>query len=131
MIHPAHLIAPFCFTARSFVALELAAAVYSTPAILRACYKFADRIHSLVVPADSDDFVVALWTRSGETVSQDFLGEFTRELNDQQLRHELAREAGPLREMIVAQAFAEGNLLDEGEDEADYEDDPHGIARNR
>ena len=59
------------------------------------------------------------------------IGEFCNELLDQQLRLALSREAGPIREILFAQAFAEGNLLDPQRDEGDYQSDPLGIGRCR
>ena len=39
------------------------------------------------------------------------IGEFFNELLDQQIRFSLDAEFAPLRTLIVAQAFSEGNLL--------------------
>jgi His-Xaa-Ser system protein HxsD len=122
---------PFVFEAESITTMEIEASSYSLPAVLRASYKLSDRLFSFILPQDSRTegrFVVALWTRRGDTLSQDLLGEFCRELADQELRVRLAEEAADIGAMIVAQAFAEGNLLEPGLDDDDYRTDPRGIA---
>ena len=121
----------FAFTEGRVIALEIGTSLYSSSAILRACYKFADRLYSFVSPTETDAVLaVALWSRTGGEVSPSLVGEFCSELADQELRERLARETGPLREMVVAQAFAEGDLPGEL-DESDYEADPLGIAAPR
>jgi hypothetical protein len=41
------------------------------------------------------------------------VGEFENALLDHQLRFEIARETATLRELIVAKAFAEGDVLED------------------
>jgi His-Xaa-Ser system protein HxsD len=121
---------PFAFVEGRVIGLELSTSVYSSSAILRACYKFADRLYSFVSPTEDDAVAVALWSRGGGELSPSLLGEFCNELADQELRRQLAQETAYLRDMVVAQAFAEGDLSGEL-DEADYEADPLGIAATR
>lgn len=114
-------------------AVEVDLSVFELPAVLRACYKLTGRCH-VFVARDRDDpglVVVTLGTRSAEIDLRACIGELADELIDQQLRQQLAREAGSVREIIVAQAFAEGNLLEAESDEADYRTDPLGIGRRR
>lgn len=121
----------FAYVEGRVIAIEIATYIYSSSAILRACYKFADRLHSFVSCAETNAvLVVVLWPRSGGELSPSLVGEFCSELADQELRVRLALETGPLREIIVAQAFAEGDLPGEL-DESDYEADPLGIATTR
>jgi hypothetical protein len=49
-------------------------------------------------------------------------GEFENALLDHQLRFEIARETATLRELIVAKAFAEGDVLEDPPvgDDRDY-----------
>ena len=56
-------------------------------------------------------------------------GDFLNELLDQALRERLEAEFGPVRELIVAQAFSEANMLDPVRDDGDYNDDPLSIGR--
>lgn len=124
---------PFAFGLGRIVALEVSVATYSTGAVLRTCYKHSDRLYSYITPAPetTGTLVVSLWTRSGEQVTPEMIGEFCSELNDQELREQLAEKTATIRELIVAQAFAEGNLFSPSSDEADYEADPLGITRSR
>lgn len=122
---------PFAFVQGRVVALEISISAYCSSAVLRACYKFADRVYSFLSTTESEGtLALALWSRSGGEVPPGFLGEFCNELADQELRERLAREAGPIRELIVRQAFAEAEFTDE-DDDADYEADPLGIAARR
>jgi His-Xaa-Ser system protein HxsD len=122
---------PFAFVEGRVVALEVNTSVYSLPAVLRACYKNADQLYSFIAPAEAGAvLIVTIWSRSGGDIPEDLIGGFCNELADQELRERLARETGPIREMIVAQAFGEGNFAGE-ENEDDYEDDPLGVATTR
>ena len=47
------------------------------------------------------------------------------------VRERLERQFGDVRTLIVAQAFAEGNLLDAAGADEDYVEDPSGIGRPR
>jgi len=58
-------------------------------------------------------------------------GDFSNELIDQRLRERLEQQFGDVRTLIVAQAFAEGNLLDAASADGDYASDPQGIGRLR
>jgi His-Xaa-Ser system protein HxsD len=113
--------------------LEVDLSIFSLPAILRACYKLTDRCYAFVAraPEAAETVVVTLGTKVAGQDVRSLTGELANELIDQQLREELAREAGPIRELLVAQAFAEGNLLDPDRDDADYREDPRGIGGRR
>lgn len=113
------------------VALIVDLTIYAMPAVLRASYRFSERCFFFLRREAPGTVTVHVQNRSpGETVDR-WIGDFANELLDQQLREHLAQEAGPLRELIAAQAFAEGNLLDEDRDEGDYGADPANIARTR
>ena len=53
------------------------------------------------------------------------------ELVDQQLRVQLDAEFRDVRTLIVAQAFAEGNLLDPNDERIDYRTDPREAGKRR
>ena len=53
----------------------------------------------------------------------------SNELINQRIRLDIAAETKSIRELIVAQAFAEADLLDRSRSEGDYHDDPRGIAK--
>ena len=111
------------------VAVEIDTSIYSVDAILRAIYKFTDRcyvlLHSDTAPHHC---VVHLTAKSPSSELEQLVGEFGNELLDQQLRQRLEQQFGEIRSLIVAQAFAEGNLLDRDRDEGDYLLDPRGIG---
>lgn len=104
--------------------------IYSQPAVERACYKLTDRcwIEIRRDPDSMESLELALHPKAEEFAIRPLVGELFNELLDQQIRERLAVEAGPLRELIVAQAFAEGNLLDPWRDEGDVAEDPLGIS---
>jgi His-Xaa-Ser system protein HxsD len=115
------------------IALEIDTSLYSQRAILRACYKLTDRCYILLTRCTENPSKVclALSPKKAETAPAPLAGEVCNELIDQQIREELARDMAPLREIIAAQAFAEGNLLDTQRDDGDYEADPLGIGNGR
>ena len=113
--------------------LKVDSTVYSKPCLFRTCYKFTDRCY-VFLSHDEDDqkTIITVLSPKAESVDLNQLsGEFFNELLDQQVRDSLSKETGELRNLIVAQAFAEGNLLDESRDEGDYEADPLGISKHR
>jgi len=57
--------------------------------------------------------------------------EFENELIDQQLRVQLESQFHDVRTMIVAQAFAEGNLLASDGENVDYRTDPQNAGCRR
>jgi His-Xaa-Ser system protein HxsD len=125
----AHLLQLGCHAA----AIKVDTTIYSQPALLRTCYKFTDRAYlHLSRDENSPDCVVLIVGMKTEKGSiADLMGNLCNELVDQQIRQNLADEAGPVRVMIVAQAFSEGNLTDADRDAGDYEADPRNIGRQR
>ena len=98
------------------VLFEADASVYSADAVLRAAYKLTDRCFVFVFPGEQSQgkLIAALYPKdTGEDLAA-IAGQFSNELIDQQIREELNREHGHIRAAIVAQAFAEGNLLANG-----------------
>jgi His-Xaa-Ser system protein HxsD len=115
----------------SGLALVVDLGVFSKEATLRACYKFTDRAYVFLARGDGTELIVTLRAKSREQSLSPLAGDFANELVDQQLRQDLEIESGQVRNLIVAQAFAEGNLLDEDRDEGDYRGDPADIGRHR
>ena len=114
----------------SDASLEIDTSIYSKEAILRAVYKFTDRCY-VVLRTDTERLCSCKAHFTSKTNATDIValcGEFANELVDQQLRVQLEAQFGAVRSVIVAQAFAEGNLLDRDRDEDNYETDPHGIG---
>ena len=113
--------------------LKVDSTVYSKPCLFKTCYKFTDRCYVFLSrDADNQETIIAVLSPKAEAVDlKQLSGEFFNELLDQQVRDSVSQETGELRNLIVAQAFAEGNLLDESRDEGDYEADPLGISKHR
>lgn len=110
--------------------LSLSRSVYSLKAVLAAAYKFSDRFAVLVDTDGDERWTVFLIGPDGVSVDS-ILTAFTTELGDQQLRCLLESEFGPLRTLIVAQAFSEGNLLDPGRETEDDKADVRGTGLRR
>jgi His-Xaa-Ser system protein HxsD len=114
----------------SRVVIEIDTSIYSRDAVTRASYKFTDQCHILLDshPTRSGHLLAYLDPKVATTNLQTLYGEFANELLDQQLRERLEAQFGDVRSLIVAQAFAEGNLLDRDRDEGDYVADPRNIG---
>lgn len=116
----------------STAVLQVDMTLYELDAILRACYKYTDRCYLFLTREPASESVVNIFFMSKhQSDLPTVMGEFCNELVDQSLRLALSQEFGPIRELIVAQAFAEGNLLDTQRDDGDYSSDPLGIGERR
>jgi len=105
-------------------------AVYSVEALFRVCYGFTDRCYLYLQPADPVSVIrVRFSKKTSDSDLSLMAGEFSNELINQKVRMDVAAETRAIRELIVAQAFAESSLLDTSLSEADYLDDPKGIAQ--
>jgi len=118
------------WVAGNTAALSVSSAVYSQKAVLAAAYKMSDRCTVLVDTDGGDRWVVYLIAQAGRD-PHSLLPVLIRELADQALRDRLEQEFGPVRTLIVAQAFSEGNLLDSGRDDADHRLDPGSTEQRR
>ena len=104
--------------------------VYSLEALFRVCYAFTDRCYLFLQPEESSPVIRVRITRKSPDCDMTTLaGEFSNELINQRVRLQIASETRSIRELIVAQAFAEADLLDRSLSESDYVGDPKGIAR--
>lgn len=120
------------WTARaSDAVLELDRTIYSLDAILRSAYKFGDRCQIVLQPEGDRRVRVCVAIRGDPSCADALVGELANDLIDQELRGRLEQQFGGVRALIVAQAFAEGNLLDSARDEGDYHADPRGAGRQR
>lgn len=90
-------------------------AIYSKSSLFRALYKFTDRAYIFLSRSDDDSnsIVVSITSKKNSDDPHQIIQEFGNELIDQGVREILEEEFGSLRDLIVAQAFSEGNLLDE------------------
>lgn len=109
--------------------LEVDTAIYSLEALFRVCYSFTDRCYLFLEPATKDTGVVVRITGKKPDFDLDTVaGEFSNALIDERVRRDIATETMSIRELIVAQAFAEVDILDRSLAEASYAEDPKGIA---
>jgi His-Xaa-Ser system protein HxsD len=117
------------------VSIEVDTQLYALPAVQRAAYKFTDRYHVSMHRLDGVNpprVTITLTPKSSgvQVDERQLTGDFLNELLDQALRERLEAEFGPVRELIVAQAFSEANLLDPARDDGDYDSDPLSIGRD-
>jgi His-Xaa-Ser system protein HxsD len=104
--------------------------IYSLDALFRVCYAFTDRCYLFLQPGGHTSAVKVRFSRkTPECDLAQIAGEFSNALIDQRVRMQIASETGGIRELIVAQAFAEADLIDRTVSESSYLDDPKGIAR--
>jgi His-Xaa-Ser system protein HxsD len=114
------------------VALAIDTTIYSLDVILRAAYKFTgDSFVFLSRKDNSAQQILAVFVAKDGSAAPELIGRFSNELLDQRLRESLDKQFGPLRTLIVAEAFAEGNLLDGDRDGGDYVSDPRGAGARR
>jgi len=106
--------------AHTAATLRIDKAVYSKPAVLRACYWFGRDLHCRVDEV-AECLVVFLSLRvAAPTLDQprikpidDWLSDFFDALLDFQLRVEIQAETATVRELIIAKAFAESGILED------------------
>jgi His-Xaa-Ser system protein HxsD len=114
------------------IELEVDPTVYSVDALLRAAYKFTDRVYVHIGPPREGGGRAVLLTARRETDPlAALIGEFMNELIDQELRVRLDAEFAAARTLIVAEAFRDGPELERTSNGDDYCEDPHGAATRR
>lgn len=104
--------------------------LYSRETLFRVCYLFTDRCYLFLSQEENSPVIQVRFTRkSTDPDLKKLAGEFSNELINQKVRLDVATETKAIRELIVAQAFAEADLFGGGDSESGYLDDPKGIAR--
>ncbi|WP_198405317.1 His-Xaa-Ser system protein HxsD [Ralstonia solanacearum] len=90
--------------------MELDKAVYRLEAVQKAAYRFIDRV-TVLISQEGDKLVceMTLIKGSGDP-SEALLGDFKRELLDQELRLQIKEETAPARDLILAYAFSRTGL---------------------
>jgi His-Xaa-Ser system protein HxsD len=84
--------------------------VYGLEAVFRACYAFTDRCYMFLRECGPTQLTVTFRKRKSPKTLTALIEEFANELINQRVRVHLAAETKQVRQMIVAQAFAEGDL---------------------
>jgi His-Xaa-Ser system protein HxsD len=87
--------------------------IYARIALLKTCYWFTNRCYIFIYRHDEQHLAVRLAGKPSTSSLDAIAGEFENALLDHQLRFEIASETATLRELIVAKAFAEGNVLED------------------
>jgi len=93
--------------AEGLVAVMLPSSFYDREAVTAACYRFTNRCAILMDDLGDGRIGVAFRSLSGDP-DADLMGlalEFCNEAVDQQIRLDLDRRCGPLREAIFEHAF--------------------------
>lgn len=119
------------YVAPGHAALRVSRSVYGLPAIFRACYRFTDEHYLFLRPDGPDDLLIFIKPKRPAADLEQALGAFANDLIDQRLRLEVWRETAAVRQLIVAQAFAEGNLLPNSHQDAEPANDPRRIAEHQ
>jgi His-Xaa-Ser system protein HxsD len=113
------------------VAYDVDIGLFARESVLRACHKLTARCYVHLERGEGDGVRVTFASKIEGLDVRTFLGDFGNELIEQELRQVLVERTSSLRELLVAQAFAEGNLLDPERDEGDYRGDAReaGVRR--
>jgi His-Xaa-Ser system protein HxsD len=114
--------------------VSLPVEVYGLDAIFRSCYWLTEHCFVYLGRPTASTVEVTLVAKSGRQINTDQLTwDFLNDLVDQHLRVQIQGETRSIREMIVAQAFAEVDLIDDRGKAVDASvpkqlgDDPKGI----
>jgi len=108
---------------------EVDTEIYSLEALFRVCYAFTDRCYLFLEPTARDTTVMVRITRKRSDFDLNTVaGEFSNALIDERVRRDIATETLSIRELIVAQAFAEADILDRSLSEGSYVEDPKRIT---
>jgi His-Xaa-Ser system protein HxsD len=120
---------PLPFAGDDVIKLDFDLELYPANVIFRVAYDFTDQFFLYLTRPVESAIRVLLVPRNPATSARDSAGAFANALVDQRLRERVERETGSIRALLVAQAFAEADLIGRGATEAGYNDDPRGIAR--
>jgi len=104
--------------------------IYPLEIVQRACHGFTGRCFAHLA-RDGESMRVQFAPRDTTDELADIADRFANALLDQTLRVAIAAETSAIRELIVAQAFAEADLLDRRDAESDYELDVRRIGTTR
>ncbi len=103
-------------------------AIYPLELVLRACHAFTARCHVQPRHAGEGRLAIEFAARDERDSLRDLAGQFSNALLDFRLRAIVADETRVIRELLVAQAFCEADLLDRSDIESDQYVDVRGIV---
>jgi His-Xaa-Ser system protein HxsD len=98
------------------VHLSIDLRAYRLNAVKKTAYRLADRCTAVLGAPDVDALPVTFLFKSGvsEDAAREVVRAFFEELLDQELREEIGEETGPLRALLIANAFSKTDLIDKG-----------------
>ena len=109
------------------VIVDVDTAIYSHGVIFRVAYRYTGEYFVYLEPQGESVIRVHLTPKNGDLVSEP--GAFLNALIEERVQQDIAQETRAIRELIVAEAFGGVSLLDRSGTDADYDDDPRGIAQ--
>ena len=94
--------------------LELSKELYEKEAVFTSAHKFTDRCTILIEPIDPNSLGVYFKSKREDSNLLRIAEEYCNDVLDQQLRLDIERKYGNIRDLIVKQAFSPlENLKDE------------------
>jgi His-Xaa-Ser system protein HxsD len=86
---------------------------YRLAAVKKAAYRLAERCTAVLGTPEADALPVTFMFKPGtaENTAMEAMRAFFQELLDQELREHVAEETGPMRTLILAQAFSKTDLI--------------------
>lgn len=104
--------------------------IYPLECIFKTCYWYTEKCYLYLDKKENDVFVFFKPKEGSKLDLNNLAEEYLNELINQRVRTDVSHETGKIRELLVAQAFAEGDLLQmkETKSEDDYVSDPLKIS---
>lgn len=84
--------------------VEVSLKLYDNEAITSSCYKFSGNyfIHKNL---DGDNVIITLKSKESNVVTEEIVMKFCNDLIDQQIRIDVNKKFGHIRDLIVEEAF--------------------------
>lgn len=95
------------------VTLSIDQNIYSRKAVMRASHWHTGELWISISRSDADRLDVSIKPKNDSVDIDRAIAEFQNSLLDAQLRIEIADETATVRDLIVAKAFAEGDILED------------------
>lgn len=85
--------------------IEIAELIFKKDAVLLTCHKFMDKYNVQVGKKADEVITVSLTPKQGDIDANSVGNNFSNELLDQQVRLDIEKSYGNIRDLIVKQAF--------------------------
>lgn len=79
---------------------------FERDSVLTIANHYGERYFVSVQPSEDSDVEISLWSKEHAPLDEDILKQFMNDLIDQQVRIDLQKEFGPLRNTIIEYAFS-------------------------